>query len=120
MRMSKITLILAVTASFLFCQKQDPQTQTNPDQIHQNTETALGKNEWRVVAAVPADEKKLVLKVFYTDEIGFVKDSVYCTAVFESNTQYRLVAPWISKHTTLQKTNVLKSEITTVPRSEMK
>jgi hypothetical protein len=80
----------------------------------------LGVNEWKVLAAIPHNEESLVLKVIYTDELGFVKDSIYCTAVFESKTQYRLLAPWIGKHTTLQKTNVLKSEILTVPRSEMK
>lgn len=69
-------------------------------------------NPWRTVSFIEPNNKDSVLKIIYTNEIGFTSIN-YCMALFETNTEYKLVAPWLGIGKILQKANItdLKTEI---------
>lgn len=116
---NRLCIILGLVLLISSCDKKTEVAQDNSPKNY-NLETLLGKNEWHVKAAIFPYDTNSVLKVIYTDELGLQRDSVYCMALFENDKEYKLVAPWIDKHITIQKANVLKNEIQIVPKREVK
>jgi hypothetical protein len=69
-------------------------------------------NPWKIISFIESNDKDHILKIIYTNEIGFTSTN-FCMALFETNTEYKLVAPWLGSGKILQKANItdLKSEI---------
>jgi hypothetical protein len=94
---------------------------TNLAESPKSLSTLIPENPWKVMIAVSSGDIEHAIKIEYLNGIGLSSTQPeYCMVLFESNSEYKLVAPWlgsgkiIQKHsvTELTPTIVLKNKIT--------
>lgn len=73
---------------------------------------------WKVYASISPEDTIHALLFKYTDEVGFSDREISCKVIFENNKEYKLVAPWIDKSITIQKSNILLSDIKIIKRQK--
>lgn len=66
----------------------------------------MTENKWKLVAFIkPEDCSQLVLEVVWSNEIG-LQQTDRCMAIFETTSEYKLVAPWLGVGKILLKSNI--------------
>jgi len=118
-------LLMCLFACFcaLLCQKEQKITLEEITKLpYDNIETTLDDADWQIHASVSPEDSTHILKFTYKGEMGLTQEVVYCMVVWENHktNEFRLIAPWIDKFVTLQKSNLQDTNPELVPKSEMR
>ena len=100
--------IFSFFASLFDKKKPKPELKAKiPDKIepkYNPVNTQVDKKVWEPLKFADASDEDDLIEATYENELGF-KTATYCMAVFESNKEYKLVAPWLDIGVILQKAN---------------
>ena len=87
--------------NFLYGKKE----YTEETKVFSKTESLIDKSFWRLLSTIEPGNEKEILEVTYLNELGF-SSTITCMAIFESDREYKLIAPWIDVGRILQKSNI--------------
>jgi hypothetical protein len=78
------------------------------------------KRTWTVEESITPEDSNSVIKVIYSDEVGFSKHTIYCNVVWVEKKagNYKCTAPWIGKYKLIKKSNILDIEFKKVSKEE--
>ena len=78
--------------------------------VEKKTEDIIPSNPWKVVMSVDPGDMDHIIQVIYTNEVG-MQSVETCMAIFESGTEFKLVAPELGSGKILQKANLVDLQI---------
>ena len=94
--------------------KEEEKVLIVPVEVKKDIETY--DNGWKVFKSIsPDNTDSNVLEALYRDELG-TRHTFFCMAIFESSSQFKLVAPWLGSGRILIKGNVTEFGAKEIPK----